>query len=727
MYWRQIFLITVSIFSFTLVGHSQKISSKVLKKNGDMYYENLKYGRALPYYIKYEEAKPKDMEVKLRIGICYFETNRVDQAETYLEYMVQQRKPKPEALLYLARSYHMQHRFQEAITFYKKYLATLDAKDNSKFPIKDNIRRCAMGKRLIYTNKLALVENLGDNINTSGDDFAPTMHPEQGNVLYYSSMRSGNFGERQDDFGIVDTLRGTYRADIFQSKLERGEWGLAERLGENMNTEGHDVIYDFNAAGDKVYFGMSKYRNFDYCNIYSKPFFEEESLDIPFKFPIEINSGEWDADAYFINDSAVVFASDRLGGYGGKDLYISFRSENGKWGEAINMGEAINSPYDEITPFVSRNGKILYFSSNNVSGMGGFDIYRTVFNPNTGWDKPYNLGTPINSPGDDTYFKISIDGMRAYFSSSRAEGFGGLDIYVGYFKRVATEQRTVAAVAFKRYLEGDADIAVKPGPDPGTKPILPPVEKIPSDVKTYVFAPIFYQDFANLLPKPESVREINKMRDLLLNQPNLIVELTSHTDSYGPQNYNLQNSVRSAESIADYLIANGIKAERIRIKGCGQLYPIAKDTNSDGSENTQGRTLNRRVQMEVYNEEQIPLVVKTKIPDISSRLSVGDGQAYMDYNEGLTYRVQIKALKKMLDDDILVRYPDAMIETSPGIDIMRYSLGLFKTYSEAEALRLKLVKEGYTDAFINVYINGQKMSKSVLDNKIRRYAIVFYF
>jgi outer membrane protein OmpA-like peptidoglycan-associated protein/tetratricopeptide (TPR) repeat protein len=706
-----------------MAGYSQKISPKVLKKRGDMYYENLKYGKALPYYIKYQDAKPKDLRTKLRIGICYFETNRVEQAETYLEYMVQQRKPKPEALYYLARSYHMQHRFQEAIQFYKKYLATLDAKDNQKYPIKDNIRRCAMGKRLIYLPKLALVENLGDKVNTSGDDFAPTMHPDKTNILYFSSLRSGNLGERQNDFGIIDTLKGTYRADIFQTQLSRGEWGLAERLSSDINTEAHDIIYDFNEAGDRIYFGVSKYRRFDYSNIYSKPFYEKEkSLDIPFKFPIEINSGEWDADAYFVNDSTVIFSSDRMGGYGGKDLYISFRGEGGKWGEAINMGQEINTPYDEITPFVARNGKILYYSSNNITGMGGFDIYRTKFEPTSGWEKPHNLGIPINSAGDDTYFKISKDGMRAYFSSSRADGYGGADIYVGYLKRIAGEQTTLAQVNFKDFLEGDLVISDDPitDPDPDPRPDKPIEPE--TDVKSYAFAPIFYQDYANLLPKPESVREINRMKDLLIRQTSLIVELTSHTDSYGPQNYNLQSSVRSAESIADYLIANGIKPERIRIKGCGQVYPIAKDTNSDGTENKQGRTLNRRVQMEVYGEEKIPLIVKTKIPDISARLGMTDGQAFMDFNQGLTYRVQIKALKKMLDDDILIRYPDAMIETQPKVDIMRYSLGLFKTYNEAEALRQKLVAEGYTDAFVNAYINGEKMNKSDLTDYVGEYA-----
>ena len=104
---------------------TQKIPPKMLKVTGDLFYDNQKYVKALPYYIKYQEVKPRELDVRLRIGICYYETNRTEQAITYLTYMSQQKKPEPSAYLYLAKSYHLQHQFDEAITFYKKYLSLI--------------------------------------------------------------------------------------------------------------------------------------------------------------------------------------------------------------------------------------------------------------------------------------------------------------------------------------------------------------------------------------------------------------------------------------------------------------------------------------------------------------------------------------------------------------------------------------------------------------------------
>ena len=718
MFTKRIFLIIVTAILFVNIGMTQKVPPKMLKATGDLFYDNQKYVKALPYYIKYQEVKPREIDVKLRIGICYYETNRTEQAITYLTYMIQQKKPESSAYLYLAKSYHLQHEFDEAIKFYKKYLSTLEAGDNQKYPVKDDIRRCSRGKKLQYSDKLALVENLGDKVNTSGDDFAPVMSPAASNILYFSSIRSNNVGGVQEEYGLVDTIKGQYRADIFRTKLDKGVWMAADRLGGSVNSDAHDVVFSFNDEGSNIFYGISKYKDFDYSNIYSKPFKEEVAGDIPFKFPIEINSGEWDADAYFYNDTIVLFSSDRAGGFGGKDLYISFKNRKGKWIKAVNLGKEINGPYDEITPFLGNDGKTLYYSSNNVDGMGGFDVYQSSFAPKDGgWSKSSNMGMPINSAGNDSYFRISNDGMRAYLSSSRSSGYGGYDIYVGYFRRLMKEQLTAKAepTMVKYYLGEEivTPVAVIEDPIIVDPTIEDPIAVDPS-VPNFAFTPLFYQNVNDLLLTPKSVAELNKMRDLLLKYPNLRVELTGHTDSYAPQNFNLQNSLKNTESIAEYLVANEITENRIIIKGAGQIYPIAMDTNDDGSENKQGRVLNRRVHMEVYNEEAIPIVARTKIPRISASLAVNDGKNNMEQLKGLTYRVQIKALKQTLDDDVLIRYPNALVETTPTTDFMRYSVGLVKTFAEAEAMRIKLVKDGFKDAFIVGYINGERLEKSIL-------------
>jgi len=145
------------------------------------------------------------------------------------------------------------------------------------------------------------------------------------------------------------------------------------------------------------------------------------------------------------------------------------------------------------------------------------------------------------------------------------------------------------------------------------------------------------------------------------------------------------------------------------------------DTNDDGSENKQGRVLNRRVHMEVYNEELIPIVARTEVPRISESLAMDDGKNNGAKLKGLTYRVQIKALKQTLDDDVLIRYKDALVETTPTTEFMRYSVCLVKTFEEAEAMRLKLVEDGFKDAFIVGYINGERLEKSALKKYQKTY------
>lgn len=702
-------------------AQAQTLSPKEMLEKADAFYEAEKYDYALPYYLKYQNEKPKYLEAKLRIGVCYFMTNRMELAEKYLEYMVQQRKPEPMAYLYLARTMHQQYRFQDAIKYYKLYLGTLDNKDNQKYVIKDEIRRCARGLKLIHAKKLAIVENLGDLVNTSGDDFSPVLNDAFPNTLFFSSCRPGNVGDRLDEYGQPDTLRGKYRADIYKTELDRGVWNKAQRLQGPINTASHDIVHDFSDGGKFIYWGISKYLNYDYMDIFREEY-TKSPQHIPFKFPLTINSGEWDADPFFFNDSVMIFASDRLGGFGGKDLYYT-KLINGEWSAPANLGAPINTPYDEVAPHLSRDGKVLYFSSNNVEGMGGFDVYRVSFNEqDQTWEDLMNLGTPINSPGDENYFRLSADGMRSFFASSRADGYGGYDIYVAYFKRPMVEQlNTSTYVSFDKYLFPDTPKAEK-------KPVVTqgPVAEVEKELM-YQFSPLFYQDFDNLLLRPESIRQLNQMISLMQKYDVLTLELTSHTDSYGPQNYNLQSSLANAESVAEYLEANGIPLERIVIKGVGQLYPIAIDMNPDGSDNPQGRTLNRRIEMRTYGEEGIPVIIENNIPDVSASLSAPDGTRYNAQIEGLSYRVEIKSATTMLDDAILTDLPDAMVEKRAHENTKHYTVGFVKTYDEVKSLLAQVQAKGFTDAKVVIYVDGERITPASASNYVMQFPDLQFF
>jgi hypothetical protein len=144
---------------------------------------------------------------------------------------------------------------------------------------------------------------------------------------------------------------------------------------------------------------------------------------------LKLNSPEWEGSACFIpNEDKIIFASERKGGYGGKDLYYAERIKDNTWTTIKNLGPEINSKFDEDAPFVTSDGRILFFSSNNKSSIGGYDIFRCDF-LNGEWQSPYNLGPPINTTNDDNYFTVRADGKVAYYSSLKAGGDGGQDIY----------------------------------------------------------------------------------------------------------------------------------------------------------------------------------------------------------------------------------------------------------------------------------------------------------
>lgn len=709
------------------IGQKNRTPKYYLNK-GEEYYTNKKYLKALPYFLKYQAFKPKDMEAKLKIGVCYVETNRPDMARDYLEFLNGQKNPKESVLLNLAKTYHLQHEFELAIQYYKKYLAKLSDKDEQRYLIKDEIKRCARGMKLVYKEKLALVENLGDKINTSYDDFAPVTSPMYNNILYFSSVRDGNMGGMIDAEGKTDTLKGDYRSDIYVSRLIKGEWTATAPLDERYNTVYHDVISDFSKDGSIVYYTQSQDMFFDYGELFMNNFLEGETSK-PFKLPNPINSYDWEGDAYFFNDNIVVFSSDRKGGYGGKDLYIARKNKEGNWSKAYNLGKRVNSPYDETTPYLAKDGRTLYFSSNNTNSMGGFDIFKSTFQEGiSNWSTPDNLGTPVNTAADDAYFRISDDGLRAFFSSARPEGYGARDLYVAYFRKVRTEQANpIDTIVFQyaltnNLLAEDVKITAKTEkPKVENNEVRPPViDKPAENIPIYRFNPLFY-DGNELLLTASSLTELNRMINVLKKYPNLNVELSGHTDQDAELQYNLFFSLKNTESVADYLLDNGIVKSRIFLKGCGHNYPIARSKNMDGSVIKAGQGLNKRVEMRIYRPDEIPILTEYNGPNLIDEMSVKSFEIYNKMIKGLSYKVQIKALKQMFDGEILKQFADPMIETQPSIGYMRYTIGLFKSYTSAFELKRQVAKLGYEDAFIIPYVDGERLSDEDLETYKNRF------
>lgn len=699
------FLTTLFISSFCLAGTGQ-FSKKKLKDKANLYFENDNFFEALQLYKKYDKIKKRDEEVKLRLGICYFFNNEIDKSIDYLLPLVSNKKKKPKVIpyFYLGCAYHAKKEFEKAIKNYKLFLKNSPSNDPNRLAVKDEIKRCAHGLKIKYQKELAVVENLGENVNTRFDEFASVQSPNNPNKLYFSSARIGNLGGLRDKEGKLDELRGKYSSDIFSITLQNGTWTNLKRMSNLLNSPQNDVILDFNEDGS----AMLLFKGFD---LYSgqilvdsfKPIGEKPLYPPVFNSSVVAERG--DAAPYFFNDSTLIFSSRIDGGFGGSDLYISQKS-NGQWCPPLNLGSDINSAYDETTPFLAEDGRTLYFSSNSVTGIGGFDIYKAVFNDfKKEWSKPQNLGLPINSPKDDYYFRLSRDGSLGYFSSSRIDGYGGKDLYVAYFKTQNLEQLISSTpagfhtLAFES-LDLETDTNYADNNDYAFK----------GEMVEFEVEPIYYDSDDDLL-NAVNIAQLNKITRIMVEYPHLKLELTGNSDNQDQEQFSLFFSIKRAEQVADYLIKAGVEPSNILLKGCGSNFPIATNIFGD-TPNLLGQRLNRRIDFKLFNVQRVPINFVVKPPKVEQGMVASKGIYYHKAVKGLSYKVQVAEIKQNYNSKIIVDYPDAMVESSADSKYYKYTVGLYQIFESANYLRKELEYQGITTAKVIPYINGIRISQS---------------
>ena len=347
-----------------------------------------------------------------------------------------------DAYFYMARAYHLDLQFDNAIAAYRKYLK--DAKITDKERIAEvewMIQTCMNGKLIVDSPISATVENLGENINTIYDEYAAVVDATE-SMLIFTSRRPTSTG------GLLD-LDGKYFEDIYVSqKEEDGTWGKPSGIGSKINTEGHEATIGLSADGQELYI----YRDdFGDGNIYVSQF-KGSSWGEPKLLNQNINSPFRETHATVSADGQTLYYTSDKAGEGGMDIFRSRRLPTGEWGVSENLGDVINTKYDEEAPFIHPDGKTLFFSSKGHNSMGGYDIFFSI-EENGKWSTPMNVGAPMNTPDDEYFFVMSADGKRAYYSSSNGGGMGGKDIFLVHLDR----DREVPLTVYKGEIVVDAD------------------------------------------------------------------------------------------------------------------------------------------------------------------------------------------------------------------------------------------------------------------------------
>jgi len=322
-----------------------------------------------------------------------------------------------------------------------------------------------------------------------------------------------------------------------------------------------------------------------------------------------INTKYWESHASVSkNGETLYFTSNRKGNKGEMDIYIAHLDDEGKWGPAINIGETINSKLNEDTPFITEDEKILYFSSQGFRGMGGYDIFKSERISEKEWSMPQNLGYPINTTDDDLFYFPWNNGEIAYMAKIMEEGYGITDIYqvvypVEVEESITEQPETTEAQTL-------VEILTKPPVDIADSTEIEEKEPMEvSEIKTIVISPVLF-GFDKYILSETGKSDMKPLIGLLKSNEDVYVELLGYTDPLGPAEYNLKLAKKRALAVMNYLIEKGIDAGRLKPIEKGEVDFIAVNTNSDGSDNSEGRKYNRRVEFEVIGIDKNVIIIK---------------------------------------------------------------------------------------------------------------------
>jgi outer membrane protein OmpA-like peptidoglycan-associated protein len=678
------------------------LSAQNLREQATVLFDAGKFKPALDLLLRYQEQKPGNLDVQRDIGIAAFHANQLGIARQYLGGLID-KSPDPTVTFYFGKVNQHEFQFKEAIRQYKNFLRKVKLDDPRRRATIADIKRCAAGQKIILSTEDALVENLGETINSAYDEFAPVVSPTDEDKLYFASSREYSEGGLRDDLGRMDDKNGKYAADIFSTYTDNGEWHEPTPLGNPLlSTSQHEFILSFDKKGTSMYLyrGLTQFSGDVLLDVF-KQNSEQRTPPIPFISPIKANEG--DNALCFFNDTLMIFASRRAGGYGGLDLYYS-RFTEGAWSNPENLGPNINTSFDETTPFLAKDGRTLYFSSNSTQSMGGFDIFKSTYmDVEMSWQAAQNLGRPFNSVGDDTYFQLTADGRKGYFCSNRKDSHGERDIYQALFKtaqKVQVPSQPSAFYEVPAHLEKAKNGTISVG-----------VTKV-----KYEFSPLYYDQDADLL-RGSNMQQLKKVADLWKLYPNVQIILTGHSVETESVPFDLYFMLKRLEQTRKILTDNGVRIDNITLKSVGSGYPIAL-TILEGTPNPAGEKMNKRIDIDLKNTLNTPIDFQYNTPAVSELMVNKAGDVLKKHEMGLSYKIQIAATKRVFEGEALTKCGDGMVEVQ-GDGQYLYTVGLKETFGAAEILKQNLLKDGNKEAIVVAYVDGVRL---ISDNVIRQWS-----
>lgn len=523
--------------------------------------------------------------------------------------------------------------YQKALEYFEKYLTYHETSGSMVELARNNIERCRFAIHAVANPVPFNPANIGDSINTTLDEYWPSLSVDERTIVYTVRL------PKEPEVGIKGTK---WQEDFYTStRNEDGTWSKGIPVGSPLSTVFNEGAQSLSSDGKTMYYTICQ----GDCDLYFSTINSDGSWGHPLKLPPAINSEKSSEKQPSISPDGqmLYFVSNRPGGLGGFDIWVSVKNPNGVWGNAVNLGQPVNSPGNEQSPFIHFDNKTLYFSSNDHIGMGGQDIFVSHLTDSGKWSEPLNLGYPINTCKNEEGLVVNAIGKTAYYSSNYIPD-KGMDIYTfelypeiqpipsSYVTGTIRDYTTLKPVeahislidlqskretmnscssvtgGFMVCLPSDNSYALF-AQAPGylfysenfnlkglysfDKPyhldvLLKPVRQGEVTIMRNVF---FETDSYELLP--ESTVELDRVVETLSQNPTIKVEIGGHTDNQGAPDYNQKLSERRAKSVVDYLLSKSVSPERVSWKGYGESQPVAPNSSPEG------RAMNRRTELKI--------------------------------------------------------------------------------------------------------------------------------
>ncbi len=644
-----------------LLFTTNAFSQKDFTKSADKKFESQAYFEAIDLYknaYSKEKSNAKKAEILFKIGECYSLVRDLGQAETWYKKALSANYQDPIAILHLAMVIKDQQRYDEALTQFNAYLKVRPDDATAKV----GAESCEMAQK--WKDEPAKFEIQNEVLlNSKQIDYSVAFADKKYNTIIFSSSREGATGDKNNG------RTGENFADLFTSTRDnKGKWSVPMNLSATVNTDQEEGAPSMNEKASVMYFTKcisGKDGDFG-CKIKMSKKSGQNFSEV-----VDVNLGpdsfNYVHPAIAGDESYIIFSSNMPGGIGGMDLWYSVFEKKGKnWSAPVNLGSSVNTPGDEVFPYLHEDGS-LYYASDGLVGMGGLDIFLASKAGDKKWVAPQNMKPPINS-ADDDFSIVFEDKARGYFTSRREGGKGEDDIY-SFF---------VPALVFK--MEGKITNAKTNEPIEGA--LIKIVgsngtqyevksdatgyyefDKIPGSSDRYIKENVTYQifvtredhlnakgeettvgvensttfvhdfglvkfrgknagdlveikfpevlyDFGKADLRPESKDSLNYLFQTLIDNPTIVIELSAHTDSRGSDKFNEGLSQRRAESCVNYLISKGIDPRRLQARGYGETRVLITDQEINALTTEQEREAahqkNRRTVFSVLRADFTP-------------------------------------------------------------------------------------------------------------------------